>query len=1305
MRNRSMNWLLRLALVALVLACGIVQVGAQMPTQGSGQAQPPAPVNDLQPPPGVMRGTTNKQREAAAARAAAARAAVAATTRKGGLGEAAPPPITAAGGPPNGLQNADYFGVANYANSPLPAINLTTGAVTGGIRKFINTLPGLGLPGCASPAACNANDLGQFIPIAVADTVSYPGSDYYEISLVQYRERMHGDLPVGGTLLRGYVQTNNGTDPAVVNPTPANNTIAPKPVHYLGPVILAAANRPVRIKFTNNLPTGTGGDLFIPTDTTYMGAGMGPDGTNYTQNRAVIHLHGGNTPWISDGTPHQWTVPVGETATLKKGASATDVPDMAPAADGSLTFYYSNQQSARLMFYHDHAYGLTRLNVYAGEAAGYLLTDPVQNDLINGTNTTGVNPALKKVIPDLGGAYHWGVPLVIQDKTFVPPPTQLAAEDPTWNTVFTGYASGDQVGPPGLGNLWFPHVYIPNQNPADIYGANAFGRWDYGPWFWPVQNPATFVPGAQPYACTSVGYPAGTLAPGTTLTCPGTPNPSGTPESFMDTPVVNGTAYPTMPVAAQAYRFQILNATNDRHLNLGLYYVQPLSVGLTSPGAGYAPPPALPPAVTIIGGAGGAGATAVAAVGANGRIAGITVTQGTTPWTAPPTVTIAPPPAGVGAATATAVASINTEVSLVPAFKPAATALVPPCTVSTIPPSAEGLPVPQFAGTGAPLGGTGLPLNGSTKCWPDIWPTDGRDGGVPDPSTAGPPIIQIGTEGGILPSPVVIPSMPASYELNRRNIVVLNINYHGLLLGPAERADVLVNFSGIPAGSQLILYNDAPAPVPAFDSRLDYYTGDPDQTTTGGAPTTLPGYGPNTRTIMRFEVGAAPVGPTTVSLADLTAAMPVAFNFTQPQPIVPESAYSAAVGKPLTDTKARISDNYLTYTPISSPPLTPPTSFYMEPKAIQELFTLDYGRMNATLGVELPFTRFNTQTTIPLGFVDPVTESLVDGQQQIWKITHNGVDTHAIHFHLFNVQVINRVGWDGMIRPTNANELGWKDTVRMNPLEDVVVALRPLSMALPFGIPNSNRPLDPTQPVGATLSVTNPANGNAIPVVNALTNFGWEYVWHCHILGHEENDMMRPMSFSYTATTPPAPFQLTGALGGPGFTQFILNWRDPTPAATSLGNSGNEIGFKIERGPNPQTAPTPTWTQIGTALANATTFTDTAVPGPSIYRVWSYNAAGNSTTASNQVSTAGPLVVQSLTANQTFPVAVGTPITWTATTTAGVAPISYEFWINVPGAGWTLAQGYSTSSSMASWTPTVAGTYLIQVWARNSGSA
>ena len=91
-----------------------------------------------------------------------------------------------------------------------------------------------------------------------------------------------------------------------------------------------------------------------------------------------------------------------------------------------MTFYYTNAQSARLQFYHDHAHGITRLNVYAGEAAGYLITDAVEQDMISGTNVSGVNPGLLKVLPGLG------IPLVIQDKTWVDADT-IFAQDPTWN--------------------------------------------------------------------------------------------------------------------------------------------------------------------------------------------------------------------------------------------------------------------------------------------------------------------------------------------------------------------------------------------------------------------------------------------------------------------------------------------------------------------------------------------------------------------------------------------------------------------------------------------------------------------------------------------------------------------------------------------------------------------------------------------------------------------------------------------------------------------------------------------------------
>ena len=122
------------------------------------------------------------------------------------------------------------------------------------MHKFVDTL---------APLCPAVNDLGQCLPVAVPDTATFPGSDYYEIELGQYSQRMHADLTAAGTLLRGYRQVN------VAAGNPANA------FHYLGPVILASKNRPVRVKFINSLPTGAGGDLFIPTDTTYMGAGMG----------------------------------------------------------------------------------------------------------------------------------------------------------------------------------------------------------------------------------------------------------------------------------------------------------------------------------------------------------------------------------------------------------------------------------------------------------------------------------------------------------------------------------------------------------------------------------------------------------------------------------------------------------------------------------------------------------------------------------------------------------------------------------------------------------------------------------------------------------------------------------------------------------------------------------------------------------------------------------------------------------------------------------------------------------------------
>jgi FtsP/CotA-like multicopper oxidase with cupredoxin domain len=380
-------------------------------------------------------------------------------------------------------------------------------------------------------------------------------------------------------------------------------------------------------------------------------------------------------------------------------------------------------------------------------------------------------------------------------------------------------------------------------------------------------------------------------------------------------------------------------------------------------------------------------------------------------------------------------------------------------------------------------------------------------------------MIQIGTDGGILPQAVVLPNTPVSYVRDEKNDLIVGIDRRTLFLGPAERADVIVDFSNVPDGAKLILYNDAPAPVPSPDPRVDYYTGAEDMTATGGAPSTPPGYGPNTRTIMQLQVeGGGRSKP--FDRDALRGVMPAAFAAVQDPIIVPQPAYDAVYGRRFPETYATLNDPALTFAPGDT---TIPLTLPLQPKSVQELFDTTYGRLNATLGVELPRSDLSVQTTIPYYYSDPPTEIVRDSLKaafpragdstQIWKITHNGVDTHVIDFHLFNVQVVNRIGWTGDVRDPDANELGWKSTVRVNPLEVTVLALRPVAPSLPFKLPNSVRLLDPTRPEGSDLGFSgiDPLTGNAIRVTNQRTDFGWEYTWRSHVLDKTDNDMMRPV--------------------------------------------------------------------------------------------------------------------------------------------------------------------------------------------------
>ena len=1087
-----------------------------------------------------------------------------------------------------------------FANSPQglqPAWDPATSALKPGIfvdtgkplRKFVDLLGGAynGLETLSS-----MSDLAAGIPVAIPEPWVTPadvttGDDYYEVAVVEYTEQMHSDLPKA-TRLRGYVQIETPAirtkglkdvtgavgsehvagvypDGTPIKDAAGNQVYFVHKPHYLGPSIVAFKGKPVRMKVTNYLPytdvtgksvgswNGNGGEFYLPVDETIAGGGpvLDKDGKQVVdqngrpikmaQNRAAVHWHGGDSPWISDGTPHQWWAPAGDISYTQgidaahpygmgKGVASADVPDMPPSGPGVYTLYFPNNLSGRFMMYHDHTSGLTKLNAYTGMAAGYIVVD--MDELGLAAKAMGVNltmpdgKSLGAAIPLLDAV---GIPLVLQDKTFVPKnigPNAVAqdgytpqSQDAKWDLTHWGQP----------GDLYFPHVYETNQDPNSFDGTNPVGRWDWGPWFWPV-FPAQF------------SLPSGAYG-----------DVTATPEAFGDTAMVNGKAYPTMTVDPKTYRFRMLSIGNDRTLNLGLYQ----------------------------------------AVDAAGKVCNASNTK---------------PAIASVASGGTLAPATCTEVKMVPALPTA-----------------------------------GFPAN---------WPTDGRLGGVPDPATAGPDIVQIGNEAGLLPVPAVWKSQPVNYDYNVRNITMLNILQHDLLLAGGERADVLIDFSKY-AGQTLLLYNDAPSPMPANDPRVDYYTGRGDQTDAGGAHDTLPGYGPNTRTIMQIKVNATNTSGSggALNVAALAAAMPAVYAKTQPPPIIPEAAYNVAFGTTDVNNYAAIgtgsggqgpTDPIRTFNYQFKDPATGVVTTKSLPvinKAIQELFDPIFGRMNATLAVELPFSTSTVATTIPLAYIDVPVEGLdaiADGETQIWKVTHNGVDGHPVHFHMVNVQVINRVGWDGTIKPPEANEVGWKETLRMNPLEDVYVAVKAKRPVTPFGLPKSARLLDPSQEVGSTLGFTNidPTSGQApnkqwqitgasmvnseVTVAgrysNQLTDFDNEYVWHCHILGHEEQDFMRPFIFHPNVVVPDAPAAVT-------VSGTTVSWTDTTPfggqdadGIPTAGTNGahpeptnspkNEVGFRVYRGA----------TLLANLPANTTKWTDSNFSSTSTdtYSVVAWNAAGDS---------------------------------------------------------------------------------------------
>ncbi|XXY19330.1 multicopper oxidase [Sorangium sp. So ce216] len=242
------------------------------------------------------------------------------------------------------------------------------------------------------------------------------------------------------------------------------------------------------------------------------------------------------------------------------------------------------------------------------------------------------------------------------------------------------------------------------------------------------------------------------------------------------------------------------------------------------------------------------------------------------------------------------------------------------------------------------------------------------------------PFWQIGNEGGFLPAPV---------QLN------------SILLAPAERADVIVDFSGARAGTEIVLLNLGP-----------------DGPFTSGPQT--PADPATTGQVMQFRV--VPATSRDTSTPPHRLRLP---------PIEPLGAE---------DVVRRVSLN----------------------EEFSEVAP-DAGPLAVLLGT---FRPPGSDTPLPLHWDDPVTEHPEVGSTEIWEIYNFTMDSHPIHIHEILFQVVDRQPFDGPPRPPEAGEGGFKDTVIAPPAEITRVKMR-------FDRPG-------------------------------------RFVWHCHILEHEDNEMMRP---------------------------------------------------------------------------------------------------------------------------------------------------------------------------------------------------
>ncbi len=322
------------------------------------------------------------------------------------------------------------------------------GGVGAGFYLF-GRLPGLSAPtalaqipgGTLDPAVVPKFVSPMLIPPVMprAATIRQPGGkplDYYEISMRQIRQQI---LPAGlpETTVWGYgaVAAENSRGLLIHN--------APSLT------IEALWNRPVRVKWINDLVDGSGTYLphLLPVDQTLHWANP-PGGTAGRDRRPtfaetpgpytgpvpiVTHVHGAvGVADDSDGYAEAWYLPAAGDIPPDYATEGTWYDFFAGKAAGAYgiewgpgyaTFQYPNENRASTIWYHDHALGMTRLNVYAGPAGFYLIRGGPDGDAAVLDSRTGLAASLPGPAPRENDKFppnkpYREIPIAIQDRSF-----------------------------------------------------------------------------------------------------------------------------------------------------------------------------------------------------------------------------------------------------------------------------------------------------------------------------------------------------------------------------------------------------------------------------------------------------------------------------------------------------------------------------------------------------------------------------------------------------------------------------------------------------------------------------------------------------------------------------------------------------------------------------------------------------------------------------------------------------------------------------------------------------------------------